>query len=143
MISKKRLRDAAASGLLALGVLGLALTTAGARDDETPTIKKIMQVLNKGGKAQSAKLKKELGNASPDWTAIQASAKEFATFGPELVKNEPPKGDAESWKKLAGAYGVESKALDTAAEKKDLTAVKAAFDKLSMACMTCHKAHKP
>lgn len=141
-MQNRRIRKAAISSVLGLGVLTVAFGTASATDDAVPSIKKVMQVLNKGGKAESAKLKKELANGSPDWKAVQSSSKQFATLGATLAKNEPPKGEADSWKMMSDAYAADCKALDEAAQKEDLVGAKAAFMKLSNSCMTCHKAHK-
>ena len=66
-----------------------------------------------------------------------------AELGSALPKNDPPKGDKESWKKLAEAYSSQCKALNEAAEKKDLVGAKHAFGKHRTACMSCHRAHRP
>ncbi len=138
----RRLRNTALSTALGLGVLALAFSTASATDDAPPSIKKVMQVLNKGGNAASGKLKKALSSGSPDWTTIKDSSKQFAELGTTLGKNDPPKGGADSWKSLTESYATDCKALDVAAQKEDLAGTKAAFQKLSTSCMTCHKSHK-
>ncbi len=128
--------------LVGFGVVALAAMTVGAKDDAPPTIKKIMGALNKGPASESSKLKKSLAAKNQNWKAIQSSAKAFATLGAALGKNEPPKGEKASWETLTVAYATESKALEDAAEKKDLGGTKEAFKNLSMSCMSCHRAHK-
>ena len=59
-----------------------------------------------------------------------------------LSKFDPPRGDASSYKALASNYNKNAMALDTAAQKEDLAATKAAFTKLSASCKECHSAHK-
>jgi len=78
----------------------------------------------------------------PDWDAIQASTKVYAELAPVLPKNEPPKGNKESWKKATDAFSSQVKAMEDAAEKKDAAALKTAFGKMSMSCMGCHRMHK-
>ncbi|MDB5349836.1 MAG: hypothetical protein JWN86_1083 [Planctomycetota bacterium] len=139
----RRLFGAATAACVSLGVLGLALASAGAGDAETPTIKSVMQKLNgKGAKAESARLRTALAKPSPDWKTVQTSTKEFAALSASLAKSEPPRGDAESWKKFAEAYASQCQALDDAAGKKSVADTKAAFQKVSMSCMGCHKSHK-
>ena len=129
------------TALTTLGMLGLGLASAGTKT-EGPTTKAVMKKLNGKGASENAKLKKALNSPMPDWTVIQASAKEYAELGPAIIDNDPPKGSKESWIKLAGAYGAESKALAEAADKQDLDGTKEAFGKLSTGCMACHKSHK-
>ena len=71
------------AGVMAVLVLaGLASGPVGATsDDETPSIKKVMDKLHKGKNAPLAKVKAALSGGSPDWEAVQKEAKLFATFG--------------------------------------------------------------
>ena len=110
--------------------------------DKTPTIKDVMNKLHKGANAPLAKLKTELKAESPDWKAIQDKTKDFVVFGAALGKNDPPKGDKESWKKLAESYLADSKALDKAAKAEDKKAAQEAQGKLAVSCKDCHTAHK-
>jgi cytochrome c556 len=137
----RRLCALAMTALTTLVMLGLGLAAAGTKA-EGPTTKEVMKKLNGKGASESSKLKKALSSTKPDWDAIQASAKEFSELGSAIVDNNPPKGQKESWTKLAGAYGTESKALAAAADKKDLAGTKSAFGKLSSGCMACHKSHR-
>ncbi len=70
-------------------------------DDETPTIKTVMAKLHKGSTSQTNVLKKQAQANPPDWEAISKTTKDFVILGAALAKNDPPKGDKESWKKLA------------------------------------------
>ncbi len=119
-----------------------ATVLAASSDDNTPTIKQVMDKLHKGGSSPLATLKKGLAASSPDWKAIEKSTKLFAEFGPALPKNEAPKGDQEDFKKLANAYAANAKALNEAAQQEDLAAAKAAFRKIGGSCKACHTAHR-
>jgi len=133
----------AASIACLLVVAAVAGRPAGAADDaNADSIEKIMDKLHKGAKSPMGVLKGALKSQSPDWTKIQKESKTFATVSADLPKFDPPKGDAASFKKLAKAYASNAKTLQTAAEKEDLGATKAAFRKLGGSCQACHDAHK-
>ncbi len=133
----------AASVLMVLAMAGLMAGPAGASsDDETPSIKKIMETLHKGQKSPLNTVKAALKKAQPDWTEIQKQASEFATYGESLPKNDPPKGKKAAYEKLANAYASNAKALKESADKEDLKATKAAFGKISSSCTACHKSHR-
>lgn len=115
---------------------------AGAAEEATPSIKQVMSKLNKGPKSPLATLKTDLAAASPDWDQIQKLSTEFATLTEAMAKNTPKKGDKTSWDKLAGVYAADAKALAAAAKSQDLSAAKAAHQRLATSCKTCHGAHK-
>jgi cytochrome c556 len=129
------------------GVLAILLAaaigsgSAGAQN-ENESIKAIMGKLHKGADSPLGTLKAQLKTAAPDWAKIQDEAKDFVMLGASLSRFDPPRGDAPSYKKLATAYYNHAKDLDTAAQKQDLPATKAAFGKLSASCKECHTAHK-
>jgi len=134
-----------AGGVLAVLLMaGLVAATAGpASDDETPTIKKVMQTLHKGKSSPLNTVKTALKGDSPDWTKVQKEAKVFATYGAALPKNDPPRGDKASYEKLAKGYASASEALESSAKKEDLSGARDALKKISTSCMTCHKDHRP
>ncbi len=133
-----------AAALAILVVAGLVSGPAGASsDDEVPTIKKIMSKLHKGRNAPLTTVKAALNTDSPDWTKVKKDAKVFATFGAALPKNDPPKGDKESYTKLAKDYASATKSLEESADKEDLTGSKDAFKKIQNSCKACHQSHKP
>lgn len=132
----------AAASLACFAAFALAFAPARADDDETPTIKVVMQKLHKGANSPLATLKKSLDAPSPDWEAIQGKTKDFVILGAALAKNDPPKGEKESWRKFADSYFEASKKLDDSAKAKDADETKAAHKTLSTSCMACHKAHK-
>jgi cytochrome c556 len=134
----------AAGVLVILLVAGLAAGPVGASsDDETDSIKKVMDVLHKGARSPLNTVKGALKGNSPDWSAIQKQAKLFARYGASLPKNDPPRGDKESFEKLANAYASAAKAFAASAEKEDLQGSRDAFKKISTSCMPCHKSHRP
>jgi cytochrome c556 len=134
-----------AGGLLAVLLMaGLVAAPAGtSSDDETPTIKKVMQTLHKGKTSPLVTVKAALKGDSPDWTSVQKEAKVFATYGAALPKNDPPRGDKESYEKLAKAYALASESLESSAKKEDLKGSRDALKKISSLCMPCHKDHRP
>jgi cytochrome c556 len=123
-------------------IMSAVVVPAIGRDGENPSIKDVMGKLNKGNNAPLAQLKTALKAQKPDWKGIQESTKLFAEYGQAMPKNEPPRGDASAYKKLAHTFATNSKDLDDAAKKEDLTATKAAFGKISGSCMSCHRAHR-
>jgi cytochrome c556 len=125
-----------------LVVIGLAGRNVGAADDAPATIDKIMEALHKGRKSPLATLKAAFKSQSPDWASVQKETKTYAKLAADMPKNDPPKGDAAAYKKLAKTYASNAKALDDAAQKEDLAAAKAAFGKIGGSCMGCHKAHR-
>jgi cytochrome c556 len=122
-----------------LAILGVA---AGARTDDPPTIKDVMDKLHKGASSPLAKLKTALKASSPDWSAVQDLTKEFEEFGAALAKNDPPRGEKADFEKLAKAYEKNAKALNAAAKAEDKAKAKAALTKITDSCKTCHTAHK-
>ena len=127
-------------------VLGLVACTvpvaAFALDDEKKTIKEVMAKLHKGSTSQQKALGKLAQANPPDWDAIGKVTKDFVILGATLGKNDPPKGDKESWKKLSQAYLETSESLDKAAADKDLDKLKAAQKTMGASCKACHSAHK-
>jgi hypothetical protein len=105
------------------------------------TIKDVMTKAHKP-KGLLPALRKALNSGEPDWATIQKQTKELATLARTLGKNDPPKGERESWEKLTKAYTNNAEALEAAAEKEDKVSARAAQAKLSGSCLTCHKAHK-
>ena len=139
----RRICCAAVMALTGLGVIGMSLASAGTTATRAKTVKQVMETLNKGPKSESAKLKAALAAKTPDWDAIQSSTKQYVDLGPALAENDPPKGTKESWKTQSESFASQAKALGAAADKKDLAATKTAFQKVSMSCMGCHRAHRP
>jgi cytochrome c' len=145
LIREHRMRSlmCVASVLVLLAVAGWVSHPAGAAsDDETPTIKKIMQTLHKGAKAPLTTVRTTLKSDTPDWSKVEKDAEIIAKYGAFLTKGDPPKGEKADFEKLAKVYETNAKALKTAAEKEDLKAARTASKKLGDSCKTCHAAHK-
>ncbi len=115
---------------------------AGARTQESATIKEVMDKLHKGGNAPLAKLKTALKAESPDWTEVQGLTKDFVKFGALLEKNDPPRGEKADFEKLAKAYYKNAKALDDSAKAEDKGKAQSALNKIGASCKSCHTAHK-
>jgi hypothetical protein len=132
------------------GVSGLALLAIGAwatgwvsaQNGTTPNIKEIMTKAHKGPTSLLMALGMQLKADQPEWGAVQKETKELIGLGECLSKNEPPKGEKDSWSKLTQAYVKEAKELDGAAQKQDKKAATAAQAKLSGSCKACHAAHR-
>jgi cytochrome c556 len=135
-------RFACLFGVVALVIAAPLLCGSAGAGDEASSIKDIMGALHKGAKSPLIQLKGQLKSDSPDWAAVQGGAKQFVSLGSSLGKFDPPKGDAQGYKSLAANYYANAKALDKAAQGKDLAAAKAAFGKLSASCKDCHSQHK-
>jgi hypothetical protein len=135
-------RIACMVGAVAVVIAAALVTGQAGAGDEASSIKDIMGKLHKGAKSPLAQLKVQLKSESLDWPTIQGEAKDFVSFGSSLAKFDPPKGDASAYKTLAANYYNNAKALDSAAQKQDAAAAKAAFSKLSSSCKECHAAHK-
>lgn len=120
-----------------------ASSLAATDEQETPTIKEVMQKLHKGANSPLAKLKTALKADTPDWTSIQSLTKDFEKLGASLARNDPPKGEKADFKKLADDYYKNAKALNGAAKEENKADAQAAFKKVSSSCAACHKAHKP
>jgi cytochrome c556 len=111
--------------------------------EKTPSVKEIMQKLHGGRDGLRTKLNKEMRASKPDWEQIERETKEFVKFAEALGKNNPPRGDRQSWDRLTGLYVASAKDMDTAAEKHDVAGFKAAFNKMGGSCLNCHNAHRP
>ena len=114
----------------------------GASDETPATIEKIMDTLHKGKKSALTALKTALKSQSPDWATVQKESKTYSKLAADLPKNDPPKGDPASFKKLAKAFAANAKTLSDATENENLAAAKAAFGKLGGSCKSCHDAHR-
>ena len=132
----------AASVMSLIVVIGVVTRSSGAAAEDAATIDKIMESLHKGRRSPLATLKTALKSQSPDWASVQKEAKTYVKYASDLPKNDPPKGDKASFKKLATAFATNAKALNSAAEKEDLTAAKSALGKIGGSCKNCHDAHK-
>lgn len=140
---KSLICGACALGLLAAMVaIGSLGRPARAGDEATPDIGKIMETLHKGRKAPLATLKGALKSQSPDWSTIQKEAQTYAKYAGYMPKNKPPTGDEASYQKLAKAYAANAKSLESAAQKEDLAATRAALGKIGGSCKSCHDAHR-
>jgi cytochrome c556 len=122
----------------------LAAGAASARDDDeqTPTIKAIMEKLHTGKKSPLNTVKTALKANSPNWEELQTQAKLFKKYGDSLEKNDPPRGKKDAYAKLAKAYAASAKSLEEAAERENLKGARDAFKKITNSCTTCHKSHK-
>lgn len=116
------------AALLTAGFASAALLV-NAADKPKHSIKEVMKAVHKGDDPLCKKVAKGEGTKDDFKTLVECYT--------ALPLNEPPKGDAKSWKEKSTAL------LDAA---KDLEAGKAgALDqyKAAVNCKACHSAHKP
>ena len=126
--------------LLVALVAGAAyLGTAAAKDDEIKDIKGCMAFQGKVRKDVPDLLKAK----DPNWEEVQKQTKDWVAMAETLGKQKPPRGSEESWKKQTDKYLGLVKDVDSAADKKDLNAMKKGLGTIGMACGGCHGQHKP
>src|SRR5262245_40206709 len=135
----------AASVLAIVAAATLAAGSARAWDDdeETPSIKTVMEKLHKGAKSPLNSVKAALKASSPDWEEIQKQAKRFKKYGDALPKSDPPRGKKDAYAKLAKAYASSAKSFEEAADRENLKGARDTFKKISNSCAACHKSHRP
>ncbi len=105
-------------------------------------IKGVMRTVAAGPNSLTPKIGAALKNDSPDWAAIGAQTKEYATLAKTLGTFDPPKGTKESWKTLTDSFAETAADMDSAVQAKDLAAARTAQDTLSHSCMACHNEHQ-
>ena len=125
-----------------VGAVACILTVgAFAAEDKKPM--EISEIMKKGHSKSGLLNKIKEGVKTEKWDTIAEPAKTFKTFGEDLVKNKPEKGDDDSWKKLSEEYKKTTADIAAAVEKKDQKAATVALGKLGQkSCKTCHDAHK-
>jgi cytochrome c556 len=107
-----------------------------------PKVKAIMEKVGKGPTALQGSLGAALKQPEPAWETIQSKSKEYSVLASELGKNDPVRGDKQSWSKLTLAFADTASELDKAAEAKDMEKTKGALDSLGSSCMACHRMHR-
>jgi cytochrome c556 len=104
--------------------------------------KQIMFRIGRGPNALSSRLGKALKAEQPEWETIGSDAAEYAKLASELGTLDPPKGSKESWSKQTTEFAESARALDKAAQAKDLDAAQKAQQTLGGSCMGCHREHR-
>jgi cytochrome c556 len=107
-----------------------------------PKIKEIMAKVGRGPQALQGTLGDALKQTDPPWDMIQSKSQEFAQLTSELPKLEPARGAKESWSKLTLAFAESATELHHAAQTKDMSKTREAFDSLGGSCMACHRQHR-
>lgn len=121
----------------------VAFTAVGAAawDDKVPDIHTIMSKGNKKNGLRD-KIVADVRKSSPDWATVQTHAKDFYALAEALPKNKAPKGEADSWNKLANEYVKVVGEMNEAAQKKNKDKVLAANQQLMKSCKACHDLHQ-
>lgn len=122
---------------VAVGAVVLAVSAA----DEKKALS-IGEIMKKGHGSKGLMKGIEAEAKDGKWDDAQKDAKLLKAFGEALGSNKPPKGSADSWKKLTDQYKSETAAIAAAAEKKDASGVVNAIKTLKKSCEVCHKAHQ-
>jgi|GEM_PF-5926563 len=116
------------------------------KDDKKKDDKKNAKMLNT--KQIMGKTKGAMGDidkqikGEPKWDLVATKSAIAVAAVKDLPKNPPKKGDVDSWKKLSEAYVESFTKLETAVEKKDVEATRAASKEIGASCGACHKLHK-
>lgn len=123
------MRKQLAMALVCSVAFGMVVTTGYAADEEEPKYKtkEVMKAAFKGPLLK----KVAKGDASEEET------KKLYDMMKAMAKNKPPKGEAESWKKLTVALVKASKAAVDGNEEA------AGMLKKAANCKACHSKHKP
>jgi cytochrome c556 len=129
--------------LVVASMIPVGAVAFAAIDDEKYDAETVMKSLfaKKSGKFSTV-LKKQVEASKTDWDELQKTTEEIAKYGKALGKNDPEKGSKESWKKLTDKLAENTKALDDAADEKDLKKVKDTQKAIGGSCMECHKSHR-
>lgn len=135
-----------ATAVLSVGALAVLFTVGGAaaQDKDKKEKKKYetSEIMKKGHGAKGLLkgLKEQIKGEK--WDDAKTDAELLKAFGEALGENDPPKGDAKSWKALSKKYKENTEAVYKGVEKKDGKAATESLDKIGKSCMECHKAHK-
>jgi hypothetical protein len=105
-------------------------------------IRRVMSKRSQGVDYLTPLIGKALESDPPAWDTIQPNAKEYAKLAATLPEATPPKGNKESWTKLATAFAGSADALNKAAESKNAATAREAHEKLAESCMECHREHR-
>lgn len=126
---------------VSVALSALTLVAASGAAAWNDTIENIMEKgFKKGGLRQQ--IGKEFDKDKPDWAALVTKTKDFKGLVEQLGKQQPPKGDAESWKTHTMLVLSEAQTLCECAEKKDQSKAKATVQKINDSCKACHDAHR-
>ena len=128
--------------LLAVWGRIVALGAGHDKGTKTPEVMESMKRMNKGNDAVMRVMRKELQEASHNWSDIQKQAKEYNTLAATMEKNNPPMGAKDSWSQLCRGYSGITQELDSAPRRRTKRRPRPRA-KLKTTCMTCHKAHRP
>jgi hypothetical protein len=126
-------------------VVGMAVLSAGvlAADDKDEKVYPIEEIMKKGHGSKGLLKGIEAHVKGSMWDEAKTDAKLLKAFGVSLGKNEPPMGEAKSWKKLAETYKENTETVYKAVEKKDSKSALDGLGKIRKSCAGCHKVHKP
>lgn len=132
------------AGFFAAGVVCLLATTTGVNgaDGKFASIDTIMNKSFNKKKGAVATLPAAV--KAEKWDEAKKIADGLAKFAADLGKNKPPKGSADSWKKLCEEFAAQAKGVSDAVAKKDAKAVTDAMAKFTAQtnCKACHEAHQ-
>lgn len=132
----------AAFGFAAVALAaGLTATADDKKDEKLPSISEIMKKAHGKTEGYLGKLKGQVKDGK--WDDAKKTAKDLVIVAEALAKNDPPKGDKESWEKLTKNYIKHSKSINEAAKKEEAKGVTDGLKALGGSCGDCHKAHRP
>ena len=133
--------DAASDGIViseGLAMVALCLSVDAA-EEKNPTVKEVMKAVA-GKEGLCAKC--NAAAKGEKWEDAQKLAKQLTDCCAALPKNDCPKGDAESWKKLTKQAAEQTEAIKKAADAKDSKEFATAIGAFTKSCGACHDAHR-
>jgi cytochrome c556 len=130
----------ALAGALAAAVAFTCAAQEKKDDKKTPTIEEIMEDAH--GK-DGLRAKVAAAAKGKKWDDAKKPVEQWVKLAGSLGKNDPPKGEKDSWKKLTGNYEKTVKELAAAVKGEKEDGVKSALASITKSCGACHKAHKP
>lgn len=129
------------AALCAVGGIALVLAV-GVSAKPTADSWSIEDVMKKVTSKKGAVAKANAAVKDGKWEDAAKVSKDIKKGGEDLGKNEPHKGDKDSWKKLTKTFADNTKAMVDAIDKKDKDAFEKASKAIGGSCKTCHDSHK-
>jgi hypothetical protein len=117
---------------------------SGKSDPPLVSIVDVMRAIN-GPSGVRGEVARALGEAPRDereWKLLRARAAVMADSGATLMGLKPQKGSAATWLRHAAAYRDAAAELAAAADRRNLTDARSAFDRLNASCARCHAEHR-
>ena len=114
----------------------------GRQGREDSKVRQVMNRIGRGSQSLNSQLQREVKETSLNWDKIQPQAAELVHLATDLLGTEPQRGSKESWTKQTTSFVDRAKALDKAAQAKDVKGVQTAHAEIAQSCTECHRVHR-